>query len=339
MSASVRKSKSPKKLFKDLFELKNMERPPFIPLVYRYASKVSKMTVEEMLGKAENLSRSLIMAQELFEYDGIISNYDSYLELDLLSRSFEWVKADIVTELLERRRLDLSGRSIEASMSKVGNVPVVFEATSHLCETVGRDVPIIGVVNSPLTIVRSVLRNLEESSFSALTEELRGPLNDTQAITLDLIKAYCDLRVDAVWLIEDDWRGMTEEDLEWVKPLYRTFWNVTQYYDVKGIMGWHQYEMGMLDRYFTLGADGVYFGGREAVNISPAMVSELSEQYGCCAGLCCPVPDNPEAEGNLEAFIQAINDTGVGLFLSTPFEVALDTPVEWINDIVERIKG
>jgi len=339
MSAFVRKSKSVKKLFKDLFELRNMDRPLFIPLVYRYASRVSKMKVEEMLGKAENLSRSLSMAQGLFEYDGIISNYDSYLELDLLSRSFKWVKADIVTELLKQRRLDPSGESIEASMSTVGNVSVVFEATSHLCETVGRDVPIIGVVNSPLTIVRSVRGNSGETSFNSLREELRVSLNDTQAITLDLIKAYCDLRVDAVWLIEEDWTGMTEEDLEWVKPLYRTFWNVTQYYDVKGIMGWHQYEMSMLDKYFTLGADGVYFGGRDVLNISPAMISELSAQYGCCAGLGCMSPDNPKEEGRLEAVIQAISDTGVGLFLSTPYEVALDTPVEWINGVVERIKG
>ena len=92
----------------------------------------------------------------------------------------------------------------------------------------GKDVPIIGVVNSPLTIVRAVLGG--EEPFGVRREQLREPLNDARAMTLDLIKAYCDLRVDAVWLIEEDWGDMTEDDLEWVKPLYRTFWNVTQYY-------------------------------------------------------------------------------------------------------------
>jgi hypothetical protein len=338
MSASARKSKSAKKLFKDLFDLKDMERPLFIPLVYRYASRVSKMTVEEMLTKAGNLSRSLTMAQDLFEYDGIVSHYDNYLELDMLSRSLGWVNQGIVSELVERRRVSPVTGSAPASVSEVGQVPIVFEATGHLCDVVGKDVPVIGVVNSPLTIVRTVLGG-EGEFFGARREELREPLNDTQAMTLDLIKAYCDLRVDAVWLIEEDWTGMSEEDLEWVKPLYRTFWNVTQYYDVKAVMGWHRYDRAMLEKYFTLGADGVFFGGQEARDVSPGMVADLSAQYGCCAGLACPSPGDPGAQQDLEALIQAINDAGVGLFLSTPCEVALDTPVEWINGIVEQVKG
>jgi hypothetical protein len=339
MSASARKSKSAKKLFKDLFALKSMERPLFIPLVYRYASRVSKMTVEEMLSKAGNLSRSLTMAQDLFEYDGIVSHYDNYLELELLSRSLGWVKQGIVAELLERQRVSPVTGSAPVSVSEVGQVPVVFEATGHLCDVAGKDVPIIGVVNSPLTIVSTVLGNGGESSFGARRDELREPLNDARAMTLDLIKAYCDLRVDAVWLIEEDWSGMSEDDLEWVKPLYRTFWNVTQYYDVRAIMGWHRYERTMLEKYFTLGADGVFFGGQEARDVSPEMVADLSAQYGCCAGLACPSPGDPGADERLDALIQTINDRGVGLFLSTPSEVALDTPVEWINGIVERVKG
>jgi hypothetical protein len=338
MSASSRKSKSAKKLFKDLVELKGMDRPLFIPLVYRYASRVSKMTVEEMLTQAGNLSRSLSMAQELFEYDGILSNYDTYLELDMLSRSFGWIKQDILTDLLERRRVSpVTGSSI-GSVSEVGKVPVVFEATGHLCDVAGKDVPIIGVVNSPLTLVRTVLFE-DGEPFAARREQMREPLNDTQAITLDLIKAYCDLRVDAVWLIEEDWTGMTDEDLEWVKPLYRTFWNVTQYYDVKGIMGWHRYDRAMVEKYFTLGADGVFFGGREAQDLPPSMVADLSAQYGCCAGLACPAPGDPGADERLDDLIRTISDTGAGLFLSTPFEVALETPVEWMNGIVERVKG
>jgi hypothetical protein len=338
MSAFPKKAKSAKKLFKSLFELKEMERPLFIPLVYRYASRVSKMTVEEMLARAGNLSRSLSMAQELFEYDGIVSHYDNYLELELLSRSLGWVKQGILADLLERRRVSPVTGSAIASVSEVGKVPVVFEATGHLCDVVGRDVPVIGVVNSPLTIARTVLFE-DGEPFAARREQLREPLNDAQAMMLDLIKSYCDLRVDAVWLIEEDWTGMTEEDLEWVKPLYRTFWNVTQYYDVKGIMGWHRYDGAMLEKYFSLGADGVFFGGPQARDVSPEMVADLSAQYGCCAGLACPSPGDPGAEARLEALIQAINETGVGLFLSTPFEVALDTPVEWISGIVERVKG
>ena len=63
------------------------------------------MTVEEMLSQAGNLSRSLSMAQELFEYDGIMSHYDNYLELEMLSRSLTWVKQGILEDLFEKQRV------------------------------------------------------------------------------------------------------------------------------------------------------------------------------------------------------------------------------------------
>jgi uroporphyrinogen-III decarboxylase len=331
------KSKSPKRLWKELFAHKDLQRPLFIPLVYTCASKVSKMSVGEMLSDAGSLSRSLMMAQELFGYDGIISNYDSYLELDLLGRSFDWVPRDIVEILLSKERFSPATGKIVKSLSEVGHMPVVFESTAQLCDVVGREIPVIGVINGPVTLVRMILGDRFDTRGER-RQEIKGPLNDLQAIVLDLLKAYCDQRVDAVWLIEEDWAGITAEEIDWLKPLYQTFWNVTEYYDVRTIMAFHRYDSSDLEKYFRLGMNAVYFGGEEAFKISPRSLSAWIDKYSVCVGLACPYPESPEGTASLDSVISEVTDMGGGLFLSTPCEVGLETPVESINGIVERIR-
>lgn len=277
------------------------------------------------------------MAQELFGYDGIMSNYDNYLDLESLGNAFDWVQKDAVENLISKKRISRVTGTALTSAAEVGRAPVVFEATEHICGVVGRDVPVIGVLNSPVTLVRMLLGSLFES-FAAHREELKKPLGDTQGIVLNLIKAYCALRVDVVWLIEEDWTGMTREDIRWIKPIYETFWNVTRYYDVKTILGFHDYDTIDIDKCFALGSDGVFFGGSKSKQMSPLLLAERAERSGVCVGLACPYPAGQEGGQLLDDLVRSACDIGKGVFLSTPFEVTLDTPVEWINSIMDRIK-
>ncbi len=338
MAQFLRQEKSPKKLLKDLFDLKEISRPLFIPLIYRYASKVSKMSPEAMVKDPVALSRSLIMAQELFEYDAIVSNYDPYLELGGLERSLEWVRKDVLSDFLTKKRKScITGRALE-SLDEIGQLPVIYEAVAHVCEIVGREIPVIGVLNSPVTLVRMITEE-KYDSWGGHPEELREALNDAQAFVLDYIKAYCNHRVDAVWLIEEDWTFITPEDLEWLKPIYNTFWNVTQYYDVKSVMGFHDYEPSIVDHYFDLGADAVFLGGSKADKIPLSRVAEWVEKYGKPVGLGCPYPETLEANDRLGDLVDFIKDLGHGVFLSTCHEVPLNTSIDLINAIVERVKG
>ncbi|OPY74641.1 MAG: methylcobalamin:coenzyme M methyltransferase [Syntrophorhabdus sp. PtaU1.Bin058] len=338
MAQSLRQEKSPKKLLKDLFDLKKISRPLFIPLIYRYASRVSKMPPEAMVKDPVALSRSLIMAQELFEYDAIVSNYDPYLELCNPGRSLGWAQKDVLNGFLARKRKScVTGRTLE-SFDEIGHLPAIYEAITHVCEIVGREVPVIGVMNSPVTLVRMVTEE-KYDSWGGHREELREALNDAQAFVLDYIKTCCNHRVDAIWLIEEDWTFITPEDLEWLKPIYNTFWNVTRYYDVKSVMGFHDYEPGMVDHYFDLGADAVFLGGYRAGEIPLPRVAEWVEKYGKPVGLGCPYPETLEDNDRLSDLVDFTKDLGYGVFLSTCHEVPLNTSIDLINAIMERVKG
>lgn len=332
------KQKSPKKLLKDLFGMKPTERPVYIPMIYGYAARISQVPFEEMLGDPLKLSKGLIMAQELFGYDGIFTNYDNYLEVGLLGNSLDWVDKEIIRELIaQKRRSLITGKELSSSL-EVGQLPVVYESAAQLCEIVGREVPVIGVLNSPVTLVNIILGD-KYPLWEGHHDRLREPLNDAQAIILDLVKAYCNHRVDAIWLIEEDWSKMTEDDMEWLSPLYETFWKVTQYYDVKSIMAFHDFNPANIERYFGMGSDGVYFGGDRAVTLSPHSMAELVENYGVCAGIGCPLAvDSESTMEHLEGLLEAVKDIGQGFFLSTAREVDPDLPVEMLHKNIDRIR-
>lgn len=331
------RKKSPKKLVKDLFDLKDMTHPMYIPLLYRYASRISRVPVDEMLRNPSDLSRGLIMAQELFGYDGIVTNYDNYLGIEVLAGSFDWVNADVIDQLVSRNRSSpVAGRAIGSAV-EVGSVPVVYESTAQICEIVGRDIPVIGVLNSPITLAGIILGD-EYPLQEGHRDRLRGPLNDIQAITLDLIKAYCNHRVDVIWIIEEDWSRMGNAEIEWLRPLYETFWNVTDYYDVKSIMAFHDYDAGNIERYFTMGSDGVFFGGGKAATLSTSSLAGYADDAGVCVGIGCPFAENGESTARVEELAGSIREIGHGFFLSTPWEVHPETPAEVIHETIEMIK-
>ncbi len=337
MAVDSAKHKSAKKLLKDLFSMKTTVRPVYIPMVYGYAAKVSQIPFEEMLGDPLKLSKGLITAQELFGYDGIFTNYDNYLEIGLLGSSFDWVDKQVIDELISKKRKSFAtGREL-SSFLEVGQLPVVYESTAQLCEIVGRETPIIGVLNSPVTLVNIILGD-KYPLWEGHRDRLREPLNDTQAVILDLLKAYCNRRVDAIWLIEEDWSKMTEDDMEWLSPLYETFWKITQYYDVKSIMAFHKYDPDNIERYFNMGSDGVFFGGSEAAALSAYSLAELVDRFGVCAGIGCLLADTDESMRHLKGVIESIKDIGQGVFLSTPWEVDPALPVEVIHRNIDMIR-
>jgi uroporphyrinogen-III decarboxylase len=332
--AAAGKRKTPKRLFKDLFDMKDMEYPPFIPLVYTYASRVSKMPVEEMLADPAGLSRSLIMSQELFDYDGVISHYDPCLEMEHLSQCCDWVPKEVSGQVRLRPGPSLiTGRAL--SDRPVGSMPVVRESASLMSATIGKEVPVIGVLNGPVSLVRRILD--EHRPLSESKDALKGRLEDVQGPLVDFVKAYCNQGLDAIWMIEEDWGSVTERDMEWLQPVYATFFNVTRYFDMKAVVAFHNYDPANPDIYFSLGADALYFGGNKPEELPLKRLVDLVDRSGVCAGIGCPLPQGHQAVSS-EQLVENVRDIGHGFFLSTSCEVDPETPPECLTAMVQMIK-
>jgi len=332
--AAAGKRKTPKRLFKDLFDLKDMEYPPFIPLVYTYASRVSKMPVEEMLGDPTGLSRGLIMSQELFDYDGVISHYDPCLEMEHLSECCDWVPQEVSGQVRLRPGTSLiTGRAL--SDRPAGSMPVVLESASLVSATIGKEVPVIGVLNGPVSLVRRILD--EHRPLCESKDALKGRLEDVQGPLVDFVKAYCNQGLDAIWMIEEDWGSVTERDMEWLQPLYATFFNVTGYFDVKAVVAFHNYDPSHPDIYFSLGADALYFGGGKSEELPLKELSDLVDRSGVCVGIGCPLPQDCQAVSDTQ-LIENVKGIGHGFFLSTCFEVDPEVPPERLTAMVQAVK-
>lgn len=344
MYVQHRRTKTPKRLMRDLLEMKGTSRPLFVPLVYRYASKVSQIPLEEMLGDPNHLSRSLIMAQELFGYDGIISSYDLHLEMEALGLS-HLIGADTEETRMAMRDRVAAGKLGEIISKPVrplldkGRIRVIRESAAQISQIVGPEIPVIAVLNGPATLLNRILYGDFANLWREHREQLTEPLNDLRALVLEMIKSYCEQRVDAIWLAEEDWARIDAGDAEWVRSFYKTFWNVTQYYDVKSILCLHSHSTDDLEKYFSLGADAVFFAGPNARDLQIPSIAQLVDRYGVCAGIPCPYPENQEQAQRLDSTVCQVADFGRGFFFSTACEVPLDVPVEWLHHIVDRIKG
>jgi hypothetical protein len=307
-------------------------------MVYRYASKVIKVSVSQLLGDAANLSRGLMTARDLFDYDGIMSNYDTYADVDTLGESLGWAQGICTRDLIAMGRAGGICMRGATSLDKVGQRQVILEATQQICEAVGREIPVMGVVSSPMTAIRTVLAERCQP-FCRHREELSKYLSDVQAVVLDSIKTYCEDRVDAIWLVEEDWTDIMREDIDCIKPLYETMWNVAQYYDVKTVLAFHRYDIDDIEKYLALGSDAVFFGGEASGGLQIDALAEKAATENVCLGIGCPYPVDPEDELLLDRTIEAIRRNGNTVFLSTRFEVDLDVLPEHLNAIVNRIKS
>jgi uroporphyrinogen-III decarboxylase len=330
------KDKSSKRLLKDLFEMKPLPRPPFLPMVYRYASKISGVRLEEMLRNPLSLSRGLIMTQELFGYDAIMSNYDCYLEREFLASSLGPAAKSIPCgppaegKVSSGTGLSVNGQSI------TGNVEAVLAATTQLCEIVGTRVPVIGVINGPVSIARRILRERCDGFAEEKAEPSQEVARNIGSALVEMAKSYCDSRVDVIWFVEEDWSPLTHDDIEQIRPLYDTFWNVIRFYDIKTVVAFHDYNEDLLDDYFTMGSDAVLFAGPQAAALSIRSLSKKMEDSGVCVGLACPYPN--EHKGRMEELLGFVKDVGYGFFLSTPYEVDIETPVDLMHEMVAVIK-
>src|SRR3972149_7483653 len=82
--------RSSKELVRDLFQLRELERVPFIPWVCSFAAQLEQIPVEAMLSDAGLLSRSLLNAQALFRYDAIANVFDPSLEAEACGCAIDW---------------------------------------------------------------------------------------------------------------------------------------------------------------------------------------------------------------------------------------------------------
>lgn len=325
------------KYVKKLFEREELPRPPFIPWVCTFAAKLWQIPVKQMLTDPTKSANLLQNTQKLLGYDGIVNIFDSSVEAEACGCRIEWKDnklPEVVSHPLEE------GKNIEdldiSEIEKRGRIPVVMEATKRLSLVMGKEVGMIGAVTGPLTLAR----HLKGSSFLGDLEnnlqEAEKVVDFTGKIALGISKIYCELRMDAIVVIEEMLHSMDASCFDGYKEVLGSMWNVIRYYKAHPIVLIRRCSEDQIEKIFQLEADGVAIGEWLDLNY----LKNLASRYNQCFAGCIPssvfLGSREEVKNTLRRYLGMAGKKG--FFLTGEWEIPYETPVENIKEIMNFIK-
>lgn len=218
-----------KEFIQKFFKGRAVTRPPFIPLLGTYITKVDQVTPEQLYSDSGNLVSAVSNTQQLLGYDPLIMPIDNTIEAEAFGAKVEWNDSKMPT-IHESIAVD---QPINAeTIQDAGRVPVILEAIERMEKVNGREHPIIVTLTGPFTVLEQLYgeENLQELESSILEEKL-------EAITQSLVhlcKHFGDKKVSGILLYEDiDFKPSKVKDF---KRFYTPIFNVIKYYNIFGIL-------------------------------------------------------------------------------------------------------
>lgn len=319
--------------FRNTLKLMNVGRPVFVPFVYGLAAKIGQISLREMVSDATYYTHSLEEAYKLFEYDGIVNNFDSTLEAETFGCELEWPADYVAPRIAGCGQLQLR----EINPEESSRIPILMETTKRIVMSQGKEIAVIGVLVGPCSLVKTLIGDKDLDIGDVIS--LAGSL------LTKLTRSLCELRIDAVFFREDllgaEYPG---ELLSRNKPyaaVYATLFNLIKYYNCYPALIVKEIKLDLIaNLQNVLGVSGVIMLGKRASDGDLAYLKNLSDSLRMSFGL--PLPMGTKAE-LLEQFTIISNFVGKnrpsGFFYVSDGEVPSDIPLEIIHDLIAKIRN
>jgi uroporphyrinogen decarboxylase len=326
-----------KELVKGLFEHKNVSNIPFIPWVCSFAAQLEQVSIQAMLSDAGILSRALINAQKLFGYDAIINIFDPSLEAEACGCKIDWTNSEALPKVVSHPLSE--GATIEdmgiSDLEKRGRLPSVLEATKRMNIIKGKEVAIAGLVTGPLTLAKhwkgdAFIDDLNQGNYEA--EDI---IEAAGSIGLKLCRAYCELGVDLVVIVEEMLGQLGSDQSQIIALPLRSIWNVTRFYNVHSIVLSKDCNQEQIEPIMDLQPDGVALSGK----IDYTKVRDGALERNCCFSRSMPDTLWQETVSRAQDLTsEYLSAKEKGLFISTEWELPYSTNVNNMHAIMRVIR-
>jgi uroporphyrinogen decarboxylase len=318
---------SSKELVRDLFQLKELPRTPFVPWVSSFAAKLEQVTVEEMLNDPGLLSSSLLNAQQLFGYDAVATVFDPALEAEACGCELEW-SDDRLPRVVSHPLEDGATQDpmIVQDIEKRGRVPVVLEALKRINILRGKQVAIFGIITGPLSLARHLRGETLGHDLEEGSEQAARIVAGAAGIGLKLARKYCETGVDAIVISDEMLGGVDASVYSILAGPLKSIWNVTKFYGVRSLLLTTECEAAKVEPILDLRAEGAALGSQ----VDGGQAWEASLKRNCCYGTSVE-PSNPPAESAL------MSANRRGHFLTTDWEVQFGTDVNAMHRLMAGI--
>ncbi|MEH7385118.1 uroporphyrinogen decarboxylase family protein [Bacillus sp. JJ1521] len=214
-----------KELVQKFFKGRAVTRPPFLPLVGTYLTKVDQVSIPSILQDGNTFYSALLNTQKLLGYDAIVLPTDSSLEAEAFGGIVEWKDQ----EMPSVKEVPITQELSSSDFLERGRIPVVKEVVERLVKVQGKEIPIIATITGPVTILKTLYGEVINSDIGLMKKRAE---EITQAM-IGLCKAFGDAKVDGILINEDLLDPALWEEC---KGVYKPFFNVIKFYNIFGIL-------------------------------------------------------------------------------------------------------
>lgn len=223
---------SVKELVKNALRGRKVSRPPLLPFIGTYLTKVDGNSLENITKDPGLLHQALRNTQQLLNFDGVVMPLDTTLEVEAFGVPLSWESGlPVIKEYLPTTEAPLYDASTWINQ---GRLPVFIEAARRFSQVEGRTIPLIAVVTGPLTIWSKLYnQNIEDQSFETVKEIPHLEII-VQSI-ISLCKEFAQAGVDGI-IVNEGNITLPNEYVSSVASIYKPIFNVINHFNLLDIL-------------------------------------------------------------------------------------------------------
>ena len=285
----------------------------FVLLIFRLALRLEQVNWDEALEDVPLTAHALSSAQRLFGTDACVNWFDTGLEAEAAGVA---LSRDPLGEIS-------AGAAAPADLPDPGAfvatpaIAHVLAITRQLCETTGQRACVLGCLTGPATLLLrffgapSAQRLLAALDAGKLTATERQRLDKAASLAAALARAYCELGVGGVALLED---AVPQSPA--LAVVFDALFNLASYYGVPVVVvSRARLSQAVAEAYAALGAGYIVAPETRDSRVAAVAPGALSEMNAAV-----PQPK------------------GAGRLVATTWEVPADTAPERLADFGARLK-
>jgi uroporphyrinogen-III decarboxylase len=325
-----------KRLVRGAFESADLPRLPFVPWIFTHAARLEQIPVRRMFADPTQYTKCLQNARKLYGYDGIISSFDSSLEMEICGYPLNW-RGDYEAPIASPRPDFDFGRLKDINVenaSKTGRFGTIIESLRRINMVSGQDLALAAVVNGPLTLTAGLTGRDPVKDFTERPEEVIRAIEAAAGFLLKVVQVYCQLELDIIVIADKLMPVFPAAHLSWLRSVFSPIVNMVRFYNAFSVLLPGESSPDNITNLLDLGFDGIVAAGIDANTWH-----KVKGGRSCILGKAIPTrllnSDLRELQAYLETHLPERIEPGV--FLTTDWEVPPETPPDNVHLVMNMI--
>ena len=187
-----------------LAAVRNQETPraPWVPFVGCHAAKLIGVNADEYFHSADYIVQGMTKAVELYRPDGIPALFDLQLEAEAMGCTLQWAKLNPPAVSSHPLSEGKSIADLKIPGKDDGRFPIVLDAMRRICQTIGQEKAIYGLITGPFTLALHLMGTDIFYNMMDEPELIQELMNFTTEVAINTARMYMETGVDIIAVVD-----------------------------------------------------------------------------------------------------------------------------------------